>query len=37
VTDEFAAAHARLHVLAASIPEEWWTKRVDRSAPPAAP
>lgn len=29
VTDEFAAAQKRLHVLAASIPEEWWTRRAD--------
>lgn len=29
VTDEFAAAQERLHVLAASMPEEWWAERAD--------
>ncbi len=29
VTDEFAAAQARLRTLAASMPEEWWATRAD--------
>lgn len=29
VTDEFAAARDRLHMLAASMPGEWWAQRAD--------
>ena len=29
VADEFAAAQARLHRLADSLPEDWWPKRPD--------